>query len=170
MPENAEYQPWMDSPWVSTLVDYENDVEEVIDTSKIAWFDVKMDLAETEQEKKEKIQAMQEQIRMGILQPNGYPVGMQVPQGMHVVGSQEARGGFNFPGAIGMPLPAKFGATPVTRHLQAAANAIPTKLPKTIPGILPDFPVPQKAQDRNVFDKGNEKLRRIQELTRDRRK
>lgn len=168
MPENVEYQPWMDSPWVSTLVDYEDDsIEEVIDTSKIAWFDVRMDLSDTEQEKKEKVEAMQEQIRMGILQPNGFPTGMAAPPGAFVPGSQR---GFNFPGAIGIPLPSKFGATPVTKHLQAAANSLPTKLPKMIPGILPALPVPQKAQDRNVFLKGEENLRRIQELTRDRRK
>jgi hypothetical protein len=167
MTENVEYQPWMDSPWVSTLVDYENDLEEVVDLSKIAWFDVKMDLSDTEIEKKEKIEAMQEQIRMGILQPNGFPVGMAAPPGAYVPGSQR---GFSFPGAIGIPLPAKFGATPVTKHLQAAAKSLPTKLPPVIPGILPNFSVPQKGQDRTVFERGNENLRRIQELTKDRRK
>lgn len=168
MPENVEYQPWMDSPWVSTLEDYEdNGLEEVIDPSKIAWFDVKMDLSDTDIEKKEKAEAMQEQIRMGILQPNGFPTGMAAPPGAYVQG---VPGGFNFPGAIGVPLPAKFNSTPITRHLQAAANKPPTTLPRGIPGILPALPVPQKGQDRSVFQKGEEKLRRIQELTRDRRK
>lgn len=161
MPENVEYQPWMDSPWVSTLEDYEdNGLEEVIDPSKIAWFDVKMDLSDTEQEKKEKVAAMQEQIRMGVLLPNGLPPGVGAPPGAFVPG---ARAGFNFPGAIGVPLPQKFASTPVTKQLQAAAN-------KPLSRTLQALPVTQKGQDRSVFQKGEEKLRRIQELTRDRRK
>jgi len=167
MTENAEYQPWMDSPWVSTLEDYENDLEEVVDLSKIAWFDVKMDLSDTEIEKKEKVQAMQEQIRMGILQPNGFPTGMAAPPGAYVPGS---KGGFNFPGAIGVPLPAKFNSTPVTRQLQASAHKPPTQIPRMIPGILQSLAISQKDQDRTVFQKGEDNLRRIQELTRDRRK
>jgi hypothetical protein len=164
MPENVEHQPWFDSPWVETMTDYEdNSLEEVIDLSKISWFDVKMDLADSDIEKKEKVAAMQEQIRLGILQPNGYPVGMQMPPGMRVEGIPAPHRGFNFPGAIGMPLPSKFNSTPVTRQLQASDK-------KIVPGILPALKIPQKGQDRTVFERGNENLRRIQELTRDRRK
>ena len=114
MTENAEYQPWMDSPWVVTMEDYEDMDEGHVDTSKIAWFDIRMDLSESEQEKKEKIEAVQEQIRLGILQPNGFPVGMAVPPGAHVQGAMipGVRKGFNFPGAIGVPLPQKFAPTP----------------------------------------------------------
>lgn len=164
MPENVEHQPWFDSPWVETMTDYEdNSLEEVMDLSKISWFDVKMDLADTDIEKKEKVAAMQEQIRLGILQPNGYPVGMEVPPGMRVAGVPGANKGFNFPGAIGMPMPTKFNSTPVTRQLQASDK-------KIVPGILPALKIPQKGQDRTVFERGNENLRRIQELTKDRRK
>lgn len=164
MPENVEHQPWFDSPWVETMTDYEdNSLEEVIDLSKISWFDVKMDLTDSDVEKKEKVEAMQEQIRLGILQSNGYPVGMQMPPGARVEGIPAPRKGFNFPGAIGMPLPAKFNSTPVTRQLQASDK-------KIVPGILPALGIPYKGQDRTVFEKGNENLRRIQELTRDRRK
>jgi hypothetical protein len=171
MPENAEFQPWMDSPWVETMEDYsDNGLEEVIDLSKIAWFDVKMDLSDTDIEKKEKVEAIQEQIRLGILQPNGFPTGMQVPPGAYVPGAQKPFKPFDFPGAIGVPLPQKFAATPATRQLQAAAQAPPTRVPRMIPGILPALSVPHKGQDRSIFQRGEEKLARIQEMTRDRRK
>ena len=166
MPEQAEYQPWMDSPWVETMENYEEEIETVMDLSKISWFDVKMDLGDTEEEKKEKVEAMQEQIRMGILQKNGLPTGMQIPQGMHVVGAQT---GFNFPGAIGIPLPAKFIPTPVTRHLQGM-QGVPGMVPANAKSISPTLANTVKGQDRSIFERGNEKLRRIQELTQDRRK
>lgn len=169
MSETAEFQPWMESPWVMTIDDIDSQtIEDIINLDKVAWFDVNMDLSETDQEKKEKIQAQKEQIEWGILQPNGYPVGMAVPHGANINPNFNS---FNFPGAIGIPLPSKFNPTPVTRHLQSNANALPTKLPKSIPGILPSLSIPQKAQDRkNAIQIGDERLRRIQELTKDRRK
>ena len=168
MTENVEFQPWMDSPWVMTIDDINDQpIEDVIDVNRIAWFDVNMDLSDTEQERNEKVKAQQEQIEWGILQPNGYPVGMKVPQGANLNPHFKA---FNFPGAIGMPGGAKFSPTPITRQLQAAAASMPTKQPRSVPGILPTLPMPQKVQDRNVFEKGNDRLKRIQELTRDRRR
>lgn len=166
MPEQAEYQPWMDSPWVETMENYEEDIETVMDLSKIAWFDIKMDFSDTEEEKRERTEAIQEQIRLGILQPNGFPTGMQAPPGMHVVGSQK---GFNFPGAIKVPLPTKFNPTPVTRHLQGMQD-IPGMVPNNARSISSTLGNTAKGQDRSIFERGNDKLKRIQELTKDRRK
>jgi len=168
MTENTEHQPWMDSPFVCTMIDYEDTDETGVDVSKIAWFDVKIDMGESEVEKREKIETMQEQIKLGILQPNGFPVGMAAPQGAFVPGAIKPNGGFNFPGAIGIPLPSKFNSTPVTRQLQAAATRQPTNIPRMVPGILPNMSLPPKGKD--IFEKGADNLRRIQELTRDRRK
>ncbi len=133
MTEESNYQPWMDSPLVSTLVDYEEDESITINTEKVSWFDVRLEMGETEQEKKEKVEAMREQISLGILQPNGFPVGMAVPNGTYVPGAKPQitpRSGFNFPGAI--PLPSKFNPTPVTKNLR---NAVDGKT--LITGILP---------------------------------
>lgn len=44
-----------------------------------SWFKVQSNLQETGNEQSEKIQAIRQQIAMGILQPNGRPVGMNGP-------------------------------------------------------------------------------------------
>jgi hypothetical protein len=172
MSGEGEKQPWMDSPWIYCGIDYENDCEEVLDASKIAWFDVKMDLSETEQEKKERIETMQEQIKLGILQQNGYPQGMNVPNGAHVIGAVPQKQnnntpvvGFNFPGAVGIPLPEKFNPTPVTKNLKEFGNV--NRNVGVIPSLIKNN---SKVSKDSILDKGDERLKRIQELTRDRRR
>lgn len=166
MTQTVEMQPWMPSPWVETYENYDDELEDVANLTQIAWFDVRMDMADTDEEKKEQEVAKQEQIRMGILQPNGFPVGMASPPGMTLGGVNR---GFNFPGAIGIPIPTKFNSTPVTKHLLAAATrgSTPTV---GLPGVLPGLGIPNKGQDRSVFKQGDDKLKRIQELTKDRRR
>jgi hypothetical protein len=54
-----------------------NDVEELpFDPTTVRWYYVKDDLSDTEQEKQEMIIAIKEQITMGIIHPNGIPIGI----------------------------------------------------------------------------------------------
>jgi hypothetical protein len=152
MVENIENQPWTDSPWVVTFTDYTDTDDSDIDLSRIAWFDVNMDLADTEVEKKERIEAIHEQIQLGILQPNGYPTGMKVPDNVSLVKpNNRPFKEFNFPKSIGTSIPAKFRNTPVTKHLLDAEKGLQ--------------PTP-KGIDMSIFTRGDEKLRKSQELNR----
>lgn len=73
-------ESWLSAPWVETYEDYSY-VDAPLNINDLAWFDVKITLVETDNEKKEQIEATQQQIKMGILQKNGLPAGMAVPQG-----------------------------------------------------------------------------------------
>jgi len=72
-------ESWLSAPWVETYEDHSY-VDSPININDLAWFDVKITLVETDNEKKEQIEATQQQIKMGILQKNGLPAGMAVPQ------------------------------------------------------------------------------------------
>lgn len=70
---------WMNAPWIDTYENYEEN-ESPININDIAWFDVKIALLESDNEKKENLEAMKQQMELGILQRNGLPAGMQIPQ------------------------------------------------------------------------------------------
>ena len=70
---------WTDSPWIECYENHSYE-DQNISIEKLAWFDVKIELKESDNEKKERIEAMQQQVALGILQSNGLPVGMNVPQ------------------------------------------------------------------------------------------
>lgn len=61
--------------FIRSDTDYEA-VEEPFDTKTLTWYTVKANLTETKQEIDERIQATKEQIRRGIIQPNGLPTGI----------------------------------------------------------------------------------------------
>lgn len=73
---------WMTSPYVNSMVDFEETEDIDIDDNLIAWFDVKFSLPETEEEKKERTEAIKEQIRKGVLTEHGIPPGVEVPNDM----------------------------------------------------------------------------------------
>lgn len=61
--------------YINSETDYSY-VEEPLDTKKITWYLVKANLMETQREINEKKEATIKQIRMGIIQPNGLPAGL----------------------------------------------------------------------------------------------
>lgn len=78
MPTIDNSPEWMNSPWVEAMEDFEAE-DKPIDLSKIAWFDVKLNLGTTQTEKKEHQKAIEEQIRLGVLGKNGVPPGVKMP-------------------------------------------------------------------------------------------
>lgn len=69
---------WKKGPYVRTETDY---LEEENQTDMdIVWFSVKSKGGTTEEEKREKIEAIREQIRLGILNEKGIPVGYEPPK------------------------------------------------------------------------------------------
>lgn len=73
---------WMTSPFVECKIDFEESQDIEIDDNLIAWFDVKFNLPETDEEKKERTKVIQEQIQKGVLDSNGVPHGVAVPPEM----------------------------------------------------------------------------------------
>jgi hypothetical protein len=63
---------------LNSHTDFYDLVDEPIDETKIRWFLVKANLTETKQELDEKIVAIKEQIKRGIIHPNGLPVGIDL--------------------------------------------------------------------------------------------
>jgi hypothetical protein len=132
-------ETWMNAPWIETYQDYDY-TDEPINLSDLAWFDVKILLNESDIEKKENIEAMRQQVALGILQPNGLPVGMNVPQAT-VSSFNSSR---KLTPAFKMP-------TSTNRHF----NPI---------GTPPTTPI------KNIFQQARNNMSRLDELTRDRRK
>ena len=84
-------EQWMNSPYVECWVDYD-EVEEIeINEKLISWFDIKFNLSETEEEKKEKQEAIREQIQAGVLLPNGIPPGVQMPPPPKIMTREQKR-------------------------------------------------------------------------------
>ena len=71
----------MESPHVSCYTDNltEEDFDRKIDINKVAWFNIKLKVGETEREKKEHNEAIMEQIQLGVVQQNGIPHGVEMP-------------------------------------------------------------------------------------------
>ena len=132
-------ESWLNAPWIETYQDYDyTDVP--LNLSDLAWFDVKISLTESDIEKKENIEAMQQQVKLGILQSNGLPVGMNVPN--------SAVNAFNSSRRL---TPAFKMPTVTNNHF----NPI---------GVAPTTPI------RNIFQQARNNMSRLDELTRDRRK
>ncbi len=73
---------WMSSPFVECKVDFEETQDIDINENLISWFDVKFKLPETEEEKKEKIEAIKSQIEYGVLDKHGIPPGVEFPESL----------------------------------------------------------------------------------------
>jgi hypothetical protein len=75
--------PWMKSPFVLSYTDpYDPEAsieEEDVNTDDIAWFNVKMTFSESKEERMEQKEAFDKQVRLGIIEGNGMPVGMKKP-------------------------------------------------------------------------------------------
>lgn len=132
-------ESWTNAPWVETYQNYDY-VDEPINLADLAWFDVKISLEESDIEKKEHIEAMQQQVKLGILQNNGLPVGMNVPK--------STVSAFNNQGKLS---PLFKMPTATNKHFNPIGFA--------------RQPVVQ-----NIFQKANKKMSMLDELTRDRRK
>ena len=70
---------WKKSSYVRTETDFYEE-EELQEELSFSWFSVKSNQRESQQEIDETRAAIQYQIKNGILQPNGLPVGMNIPQ------------------------------------------------------------------------------------------
>ena len=71
---------WSDGSYVRAETDFTEEVPEENEEYYFAWFHTESNLKPSEREEKEKVQAIQEQIRSGVIQPNGMPVGWQQPK------------------------------------------------------------------------------------------
>jgi len=132
-------ETWLNAPWVETYENYDY-IDEPINLGDLAWFDVKISLGETDNEKKEHIEAMKQQVKLGILQPNGLPTGMKVPNA--------TISAFNDNNKL----------TPVFK-MPTATNKHFNPI-----GVSPFKP------EKNIFEKAHTKMSMLDELTRDRRK
>jgi hypothetical protein len=132
-------ESWLNAPWIETYQDYDYN-DEPINLSDLAWFDVKISLVESDIEKKENIEAMQQQVKLGILQSNGLPVGMHVPE--------SAVNAFNNSRRL---TPAFKMPTATNKHFSPI-------------GVAPTQPI------KNIFQQARNNMSRLDELTRDRRK
>jgi hypothetical protein len=71
---------WMTSPFVETKVEFEETEDIDVDDNLIAWFDVKFALPESDEEKKERTEAIKAQMQAGVLTKHGVPHGMEIPK------------------------------------------------------------------------------------------
>lgn len=133
-------ETWMNAPWIETYQDYRDTEETPINMSDLAWFDVKIQLSESDIEKKENIEAMRQQVALGILQSNGLPVGMNVPKST-VSAFNNSR---HLTPAFKMPVATHNHFKPI--------------------GSLPLTPI------KDIFRQARSNMSRLDDLTRDRRK
>lgn len=70
---------WQKGSYIEAETDFE-EMDGQVEHLFLSWFRTNSQLHETEEEKKEKYQAIREQIAAGILQPNGLPVGYTPPK------------------------------------------------------------------------------------------
>ncbi len=132
-------ETWMNAPWIETYQNYDY-IDEPINLNDLAWFDVKITLTESDVEKKEHMEAMRQQVKLGILQPNGLPVGMRVPNATVSAFNRENK----IQPVFKMP-------TDTNRHFSPL-------------GVTPSI------QRQNIFQKAQKKMSMMDELTRDRRR
>jgi hypothetical protein len=71
-------EKWLNSPNIESFTYIELVEEAAIDKNSIAAFDIRINLVESEREKKERQEAIKEQIEAGILLPNGVPPGFNI--------------------------------------------------------------------------------------------
>lgn len=132
-------ESWMNAPWIETFQSYDYE-DEPINLGDLAWFDVKIVLDESDVEKKENIEAMRQQVQLGILQSNGLPVGLNIPKATVSAfnNSRQLTPTFKMPPAS-------------NRHFSPI-------------GVAPTTPI------RNIFQEARKKMNVMDDLTRDRRK
>lgn len=74
----SEKRDWKEGSYIRGEIDYSE--EEAKEEYYFAWFHTESNLKPSDREEREKIAAIHEQIRKGVIQPNGMPVGWEAPK------------------------------------------------------------------------------------------